>query len=241
MRDANKRKLFDQPPQVVRRWFAIKAIRSSRPYIEGAIRYCLRIKLVIRERRRSAALTDALNATVENFKKSKSAIHFEPLKIFFNLSLFFLLAEKDIQAVKIDALTHADEWKRNLSLRIILLVIHEWDMAKAAPANKLKDAYKVAGISEDLIKEMNLAFRKINKAHARAKQLLSSARHITIAHRDADAMLQYEMIMKIDPLSTMEVASSFYEGADLFVKVLPKVMLEASSTHSLLKQFRGST
>ncbi|WP_339456406.1 hypothetical protein [Pseudomonas sp. EA_65y_Pfl1_P120] len=241
MRDLKKRKLFDQPPQVVRRWFAIKAIRNFRPYIEGSIRYCLRVKLMIREKKRSEALTDALHATVENFKKSKSAIHFESLKIFFNLSLFFLLAEKDIQAVKIDALTHADEWKRNLSLRIILLVIHEWDMSKAAPANKLKDAYKIAGISEDLINEMNLAFRKINKAHARAKQLLSSARHTTIAHRDADAMLQYEMIMKIDPLSTMEVASSFYEGADLFVKTLPKVMLEASSTHSLLKQFRRST
>lgn len=241
MCDGNKRKLFDQSPKVVRRWFMIKTIRNTRPYIEGAVRYCLRIKLVIRERRRSAALTDALNAAVENFKKSKSAIHFESLKIFFNLSLFFLLAEKDIQAVKIDALTHADEWKRNLSLRIILLVIHEWDMAKVAPANKLKEAYKIAGISEDLIKEMNLAFRKINKAHARAKQLLSSARHATIAHRDTDAMLQYEMIMKIDPLSTMEVAASFYEGADLFVEVLPKVMLEASSTYSLLKQLRGST
>src|SRR5688572_28300061 len=134
MPDGKKRKLFDQSPQVVRRWFAIKAIRTFRPYIECTVRYYLRIKLVIRERKRSAALTAALNATVENFTKSKSAIHFESLKIFFNLSLFFLLAEKDIQAVKIDALTHPDEWKRNLSLRIILLVIHEWDMAKVAPA-----------------------------------------------------------------------------------------------------------
>lgn len=241
MRDGHKRKLFDQSPEVIRRWYAIKAIRGFRPYIERIVRYCLRIKLVVCERKRSAALTDALNATVENFKKSKSAIHFESLGIFFNLSLFFLLAEKDIQAVKIDALTHADEWKRNLSLRIILLVIHEWDMAKVAPANKLKEAYKLAGVSDNLISEMNMAFRKINKAHAKAKQLLSPARHATIAHRDADAMLQYEMIVKIDPLTTMSVASSFYEGADLFVKTLPKLMLEASSTHSLLKQYRGST
>ncbi|EGH08605.1 MULTISPECIES: hypothetical protein [Pseudomonas syringae group] len=238
MRSGNKKKLLDQPPQILRRWFAIKIIRGLRPHIEGAARYFLRIKLVIRERKRSAALTDALNATTENFKKSKSTKHFELLKIFFNLSLFFLLAEKDIQSVKIDALTHPDEWKRNLSLRIILLVIHEWDMAKVAPAKQLKEAYRIAGISEDLIKEMNVAFREINKAHARAKILLSPARHATIAHRDADAMLQYEMIMKIDTLSTMEIASSFYEGADLFVKALPKVMLEASSTQSLIKQFR---
>lgn len=54
-------------------------------------------------------------------------------------------------------------------------------------------------------------------------------------------MLQYEMIVKIDPLATMAIASSFYEGADLLVSTLPKVMLEASSAHSLIKQYRGST
>lgn len=241
VRKSNKRRFFDQPQPVIRRWVAINALRISRPYIERIFRYYLRIKLIILERRRSAALTNALKVTVENFKKSRSAVHFEPLSIFFNLSLFFLLAEKDIQAVKIDALTHPDIWKRNLSLRIILLIIHEWDMAKAAPASKLKEAYKLAGISDDLINEMNLAFRTINKAHVKAKHLLSTARNSTIAHRDQDAMLQYEMIINLDQESTMAAASMLYEGADLFVKVLPKLMLAASSTNSLLKQFRGST
>ncbi|MNG14246.1 hypothetical protein D3C84_979840 [compost metagenome] len=84
---------------------------------------------------------------------------------------------------------------------------------------------------------MTEAFRKINKAHSKAKQLLAHARHATIAHRDADAMLQYETITKLDAMKTMNVAASFYEGADLFVKTLPKVMLEAGSMHSLLRQY----
>jgi hypothetical protein len=231
-----KRKLLEQPQPVINRWFALKAIRFTRPYIENTVRLYLRVKLTLQERKRSAALTSALSTTIKEFKKVNSS-SLEPLKIFFNLSLFFLIAEKDIQAVKVDALSHADPWKRNLSLRIMLLVIHEWDMAKVAPANKLREAYDAAGISQELREEMTEAFRKIKKAHSKAKQLLAHARHSTIAHRDADAMLQYETIIKLDAMKTMSVAVSFYEGADLFVKTLPKVMLEASSMHSLLKQY----
>jgi hypothetical protein len=32
-----------------------------------------------------------------------------------------------IQAIKIDALTHPDEWTRKLQARVILLTIYEWD------------------------------------------------------------------------------------------------------------------
>ena len=180
-------------------------------------------------------MTSALNTTIKEFKKLNNS-NLEPLKIFFNLSLFFLIAEKDIHAVKIDAVSHADEWKRNLSLRVMLLVIHEWDMAKVAPANKLNDAYEAAGISQELREEMRVAFRKINKAHVKAKHLLSHIRHTTIAHRDSDALLQYEVISKLDAASAMNVAASFYEGADLFIQTLPKLILEAGSTRSLLKQ-----
>ncbi|UVE16636.1 hypothetical protein NVV93_13625 [Pseudomonas sp. LS44] len=231
-----KRKLLEQPQPVINRWFAIKAIRISRPYVESTLRVYLRAKLTYQERKRSAALTSALDTTIKELKKL-NASKFESLKVFFNLSLFFLIAEKDIQAVKVDALSHPDAWKRNLSLRIMLLVIHEWDMAKVAPANKLREAYEAASISQELREEMTEAFRKINKAHSKAKQLLAHARHATIAHRDADAMLQYETITNLDAMETMKVAASFYEGADLFIQALPKVMLEAGSIHSLLKQY----
>ena len=119
----------------------------------------------------------------------------------------------------------------------MLLVIHEWDMSKVAPANKLNEAYEAAGISEELREEMRVAFRKINKAHVKAKHLLAHIRHTTIAHRDADALLQYDVIKKLDATSVINVAASFYEGADLFIQALPKLILEAGSTRSLLKQY----
>jgi hypothetical protein len=232
----HKRKLFDQPQNVINWWFAIKAIRISRPYIEGALRVFLRVRLSFQERKRSKALEAAFETTLREFRKLNST-KFDELKVFFNLSLFFLIAERDIQSVKVDALSHPDKWKRNVSLRIILLVIHEWDMAKVAPANKLNEAYEAAGISQESRDEMTAAFRKINKAHAKAKKLLARARHSTIAHRDANALLQYELISKLDAQETLKIAVSFYDGADLFIKTLPKLMLEAGSLPSLLKQY----
>jgi hypothetical protein len=221
---------------VINWWFAIKAIRISRPYIEGALRVFLRVRLSFQERKRSKALEAAFETTLREFRKLNST-KFDELKVFFNLSLFFLIAERDIQSVKVDALSHPDKWKRNVSLRIILLVIHEWDMAKVAPANKLNEAYEAAGISQESRDEMTAAFRKINKAHAKAKKLLARARHSTIAHRDANALLQYELISKLDAQETLKIAVSFYDGADLFIKTLPKLMLEAGSLPSLLKQY----
>jgi len=232
----HKRKLLDQPQHVINRWFAIKAIRICRPYIEWMLRVYLRVRLTFQERKCSKDLEAAFETTLKEFKKLSST-EFEELKVFFILSFFFLIAERDIQAVKIDALSHPDKWKRNISLRIILLVIYEWDMAKVAPANKLNESYEAAGISQDSRDEMTVAFRKINKAHSKAKKLLARARHSTIAHRDANALLQYEIISKLDTQETLKIAASFYEGADLFIQALPKLMLEAGSFPSLLKQY----
>ena len=115
--------------------------------------------------------------------------------------------------------------------------MHEWNMAKVAPANKLKEAFDNAGINESLRKEMIISLRLVNKAQSKAKKALSNARHSTIAHRDSDAMFQYETIQNLDTSETMEIMVSFYEAADLFIKTLPKVMIEASGFNSLLKQY----
>lgn len=236
MSRGQKRKLFNQPQAVINRWFAIKTIRIIRPYVESAARLFLRIKLVIQERKHSRALKSALETTIREFRKLDSS-KFEELKIFFNLSLFFLMAEKDIQSVKIDALSHPDKWKRNLSLRVMLLTIHEWDMAKVAPANKLNEAYETADICQEIRDDMTKSLRKINKAHSKAKKLLAQTRNATIAHRDTDAMLQYELISTLDTMEIMKITASFYEGADLFIQTLPRLILEAGSFSSLMKQY----
>lgn len=235
MPESDKRKLFDQPQEVINRWFSIKAIRISRPYIEGFSRFYLRIKLRIGERKRKKALDKAFDTIVREAQKSEKR-EFHSTSQIFNIALYFLLAEMDIQALKIDALTHPNKWKRNLNLRVMLLVMHEWDMSKVASANKMNVIYESANISEELRREMSLALREMNKAQTKAKKLLSKIRHSTIAHRDADALLQYRTIVGIDTTEALKVLATFYESIDLFNKALPKLMLASSHPMALLKQ-----
>jgi hypothetical protein len=236
MPEPDKRKLFDQPQEVINRWFSIKAVRISRPYIEGVSRFYLRIKLQIGERERKKALDKAFDTIVREAQKAEKR-EFHSISQIFNIALYFLLAEMDIQALKIDALTHPNKWKRNLNLRVMLLVMHEWDMTKVAPANKMNAIYESSNISEDLRREMSLALRAMNKAQTKAKKLLSKIRHSTIAHRDADALLQYRTIVGIDTTEALKVLATFYESIDLFNKALPKLMLASSHPMALLKQY----
>jgi hypothetical protein len=60
---------------------------------------------------------------------------FRGVSTLFNIGLYLLIAHKDIQAIKIDALTHPDEWTRKLLARIILLTIFEWDAEKFPAEN----------------------------------------------------------------------------------------------------------
>ncbi|MFT6915718.1 MAG: hypothetical protein ACJAWL_002028 [Motiliproteus sp.] len=236
MPESGKRKLSDQPQEVINRWFALKAIRISRPYIEGLTRFSLRVKLQIGERRRKKVLDRTFNTIVLEAQKAEKR-EFHSTSEIFNIALYFLLAEKDIQSLKIDALTHPNKWKRNLNLRVMLLVMHEWDMSKVAPANKMNAIYENANISEELRKEMSLALRAMNKAQTKAKKLLSKIRHSTIAHRDADALLQYRTIVGLDTIEALKILGSFYESIDLFNEALPKLMLASSHPMALIKQY----
>jgi len=233
--ESGKRKLFDQPQDVINRWFSIKAIRITRPYIEEVSRLYLRLKLQISERKRKKALEKTFDTIVREAQKAAKR-EFHSTSEIFNIALYFLLAEKDIQALKIDALTHPNKWKRNLNLRVMLLVMHEWDMSKVAPANKMNAIYKNANISEELRREMSLALRAMNKAQTKAKKLLSKIRHSTIAHRDADALLQYRTIIGLDTAEALKILATFYESIGLFNKALPKLLLASSHPRALIKQ-----
>jgi hypothetical protein len=89
------RKLLDQPQEVINRWARIKAIRTFRPFIEEIFRIKLRISLKISERDRQNAMKNAFDTTIREYRKLKDS-DFEATKTLFNISLFFLLAEKDL-------------------------------------------------------------------------------------------------------------------------------------------------
>ena len=130
-------------------------------------RFVMRRLLRYRERKRERALANTLTEFAKQAARSRR-YGFESSAALFNLGLFFLIAERDIQAVKIDALTHPDPWKRSLSARIILLTIHELDMDKVA-GGKLRAALANAGASEDTKRQATQALRSIRNAQQKAR------------------------------------------------------------------------
>lgn len=234
-----KRPWYECPQPVINRYFQMRMNRVCNPWIGNLTKRYVRIKLYFPERRRRRAFDAALEETVKNFESIRNSKH-ESVKVLFNVQLFFLIAEKDFHTVKLDALAHPNRWKRNLALRVALLTIHELDLSKAADARKLSNAFDAAGIDGELRKEMNDAMRKVNRAQGKAKKALSELRHSTIAHRDGDALHQYRMITEADSMHVLGIIGDFYEGAEEFIKVLPKALLASSRLPALVSQLQKS-
>ncbi len=226
-------KLSDAPFEVRKRYFQMKYAK----YFMVIARFYSRISLTIRERKKNRILTNTLQTyKVETDRARKKGN--ECTQVLMNIGLYYLIAEKDIQTVKIDALTHHDKWKRLLSLRIILLTIHEWDMGKASSKN-LKDLLRQSSVDEELQKELFRALRLLRKSQARAAKILHFERNTTIAHRDSDALMQLNTIQNLNEQKVFTVASDFYESSAIFMQVFPKVMMQAGSLHGLLSFMRN--
>lgn len=108
-----KRRILDQPPEVIRRWVRLKMIRKG----AELARRLMRLWLPFMERKRSRALEGAFTAIKDQSIKAERHGYTASLAIQ-NIALYLLIAERDIQAVKIDALTHPEWWTRNLCARL---------------------------------------------------------------------------------------------------------------------------
>ena len=219
--------IADAPFAVRKRYFQIKYNK----YFMSVTRYYSRASLTIKERKKNRVLTDTLNTFKKEIVRARNSEN-ECIKVLMNLGLFFLIAEKDIQTVKIDALTHHDEWKRLLSLRIILLTIYEWDMSKASSKN-LKDLLIQSSVEENLQKELFDSLKLLRKSRDKAAKQLRFERNNIIAHRNSDSLLQLNTIQHLNTKMVFSVVTDFYESSGLFMQVFPKILLQAGSLEGL--------
>ncbi len=213
----------------VRSWMLRKAQalarRLSRPRLQWS------------EKRRKEALVSALETLALEAARARR-LGFEANTVILNLGLFFLIAERDIQAVKIDALTHPDSWTRGLAARVLLLTIHELDIDKVA-GNKLRLALDDGATPEDLRQEVTEAMRAIRKAQSRAQRRFAYLRNSTIAHRDPDAIRQYRDIVEIDGIEVTKVAAEFYAGTSRFIEMIPKLLIHLSTWPGMIGQLEA--
>lgn len=228
------RRLFRQPPEVVRRVVRIFMIRKAREIGRSFARRRSRWSLLKVEKRRSKALRNALDVCGrEALRARRNGL--EASEAVYNLALFFLVAERDIQTLKVDALTHPDSWTRSLYARVILLTIHELDIDKAG-GNRLRNALVLTDVPEDLRQELALALRVIRSAQQKAQKQFATLRNSTIAHRDADAITQFRRIVELDSLSIIQTAAEFYVGTHAFMEVMPRLITHVAGTRGLIAQ-----
>jgi hypothetical protein len=223
-----------------------KVLKQDQRTIERYIRYRSRIAasvfarfimrrvLPFREIKKRRALASTIRTVAKSLSKHRDGM-FETNRVLLNASLFFLLAEQDIQAMKIDALTHPDPWHRSLCARVILLTIHELDLDKVT-GGKLRNALADAKISDADRREAAEALREVRRAQQRAQKEFNFLRNATIAHRDANAQLQYRAIRALDTKAVFNVAVDFYKALESFHRVLPRLLLQSATFPGLLSQ-----
>jgi hypothetical protein len=139
--------------------------------------------------------TEAAQGTKQAFETAKHFAHkhesgrMKGFSTLLNIGLYLLIADRDIQAAKIDALTHPDEWSRKLRARIILLTIYEWDADKVS-GRTLRDGMDQMLIPEELKHEASASLRRLRKIQEKATVKFASVRNAAIAHRDPNALIQ---------------------------------------------------
>lgn len=223
-------RLLGSRPEVIQRWARVSAISTGR----RLARTYMRLWLPFAERSRKDALLGAFDAIKHQTARCERSGYHDSHTIL-NIALYFLIAERDIQAVKLDALTHPDEWKRNLSARVILLTIYEWDADKVS-GQALRAALENINASDDVRREATESLRLVRIAQRAARKKLHVLRNATIAHRDPDALLQYRAISNLDVASVLNLAGEFYEASERFIALLPQMILESSTIPALLRQ-----
>lgn len=229
-----KRRLFQQPKKVVERFVRLWMRRKGASIGHAIGRRNARRSLTRSEKHRSTVLAQTLDIVAREAIRSRR-LKLRSSEAVLNLGLFFLVAERDIQAAKIDALTHPDAWMRSLAARVILLTIYELDLDKAGGV-RLRRALLDADVPAEVQKELAGAMRTIRAAQQKAQKQFEHLRHSTIAHRDSDAILQYRSIKQIDGLKVVRTSVEFYKGVHAFMAVMPKVLSHVSSTHGVIAQ-----
>jgi hypothetical protein len=229
-----KRKLLAQRKELIERYIRLTAYRKANYFAQEMARRISRPRLRWSDRARNKMLVSTLHTIAVEASRARR-LGFEATTSILNIGLFFLIASRDIQTVKIDALTHPDPWQRGLAARVMLLTIHELDIDKVA-GNRLRKALDDGKVPDDLRNAVTDAMRTIRKAQSQAQYQYAYLRNSTIAHRDSDAIRQYRDIVEIDGLEITKVAAEFYEGTRSFIAVLPLLVKHLGSWPGIIGQ-----
>lgn len=227
-------KFLKKSKTVQERWFRMKFHRKFGIKLKNLMLKKLHRKLNKEFLNTDKHINQAIETTVFEYRKIDDS-KFPATKEFYNVALYFLLAERDIQALKADAFANPNKTKRNIALRALLLTIYEWDMGKVT-GRKMGGIYEATGLSDETKQEVVNALKLLRKSHKKIENKFSKTRHNAIAHRGADAMGQFEMISGLEIMQFSLVLTNFYVASNKLLKAMLKAIVEMGSTQNLFHQ-----
>jgi hypothetical protein len=227
-------RFFKKDKEIQERWFRMKFHNKFGMEIKNLMLWKLHRKLNKEFLHRDKFIEEAISSTVTQYKKIDES-NYPATKQFFNIGLYFLLAERDIQAVKADAFANPNKTKRNIALRTLLLTIYEWDMGKVT-GRRMQFIYEATGLTEEAKLDVVSALKQLRKARKEIENQFSETRHNAIAHRGPDAMRQFEIISDLEIMKFSLALTTFYIASDSLLKAMVNAMLEMGSMKSLFHQ-----
>lgn len=227
-------RFLEKNRRVQERWFCMKLNKKLGKQLKYLLLWRLHRKLEKEFHIKDRVINDSIKTTVKEYKRINEEL-FPASKQFINIGLYFLLAERDIQALKADAFAHPNETKRNIALRALLLTVYEWDMGKVT-GRKMQFIYESTGLSDSTKGRLVSALKGLKQARKAIENEMSEARHNTIAHREADAFRQHPIISELNIMSFSLSLTKFYEASDVLLKSLVEAMLEIGTMKSLFHQ-----
>lgn len=227
-------RFFEKDKRIQERWFRMKLNRKFGQHVKALFFWRLHRKLEKEFYIKDKVINESLKTTIREYKRINQDL-FPASKKFLNIGLYFLLAARDVQALKADAFSHPNETKRNIALRALLLTIYEWDMGKVT-GRKMQFIYESTGLSDSTQGRIVSALKDLKQARKNIENEMSEARHNTIAHREADAFRQYEIINELNIMKFSLSLTKFYEASDALLRSLVEAMLEIGTMKSLLHQ-----
>lgn len=227
-------RFLDKERATQERWFRMKLHQKFGRQVKSVFLFRIHRRLGKEFRIKEKAINAAIETIVKQYRNTNEEL-FPATKKFFNIGLYFLLAERDIQALKADAFAHPNETKRNIALRALLLTVYEWDMGKVT-GRRMNFIYETTGLSEKNKKAVVDSLKELKKARKQVEKKLSETRHNTIAHRDADAMRQYQIISDLEVMGFAPVLTEFYAASDKLLKAMISALYEIGTMESLFHQ-----
>jgi hypothetical protein len=227
-------RLLNKDRLIQERWFRMKLHKKFGRKLQTFLLWRLHRRLTREFIVKDSVMHNTIEATVAASNRVDETL-FPATKKFMNIGLYFLLAARDIQAVKADAFAHPNRTKRNIAFRTMLLTIYEWDMGKVT-GRHMNNIYHVTGLSDTLKQSLVESLKGLRKSRKAIENKFSEARHHTIAHRESDAMRQYEIISALDINNFSAELTDFYQSSNNLLTTLVSAMLEIGSTESLVHQ-----